>query len=128
MEILRDRRILLVEDCRVHRKLFVKFLEPLKIETVAYGPHAVDLYEKTGDYDLVILDIHMPLMSGFDVFKSLKNRNSQARFIAISADVSEDSMRFAKMLGFHAFLGKPFTREELLGALYRVSGSREIIY
>ena len=75
--------------------------------------------------DLVLCDLYMPEMDGFDVMKRVRElppgRGGQTPGIAITAHPSFDSRREAVRAGFGAVFAKPLAREELIEAMLRLS-------
>jgi CheY-like chemotaxis protein len=76
-------------------------------------------------FDLIIMDVLMPDGDGLEVILEAKRSQPTARLLAISGGgnhlQAEDCLRFAKGLGAHAVLLKPFNREQLLDAVTKVS-------
>jgi len=66
-------------------------------------------------YDLVLLDIHMPVMDGFTAANKIRanSKYSNTRIVAASADVTTDAQESAISIGFDGWLAKPFTRDSL---------------
>ena len=73
---------------------------------------------KTLEYDIVVTDLHMPVIDGWDVASWLAERRPGIPIIAAAGNVS--SGRNAPMTPFQAVLQKPFRRAELLSAIERV--------
>ena len=67
--------------------------------------------------DLVLLDLTMEDMSGFDVLEKLRALNAGARVIVISADVQRSTAKLVADAGALRFLGKPVSPEALLEAI-----------
>lgn len=67
--------------------------------------------------DLVLLDLTMEDMSGFDVLEKLRGLNAGARVIVISADVQRSTAKMVADAGALRFLGKPVAPEALLEAI-----------
>jgi CheY-like chemotaxis protein len=82
---------------------------------------------RTGRFDLVILDLYMPGMNGFEVLRRLRNRSESAlqhwktpstvRVAVLSGAANREALEFAKKIGADACLAKPFELEDL----YRVA-------
>ena len=103
-------RILVAEDDRASAELLVAFLGSLGFE-VAMAPDGNRALEMgtSGDYDLVILDVHMPLYDGVEILQMLRMRHvlHPVKVIALTADLS-DSVRFAlESTGVDSYFTKP---------------------
>ncbi len=69
---------------------------------------------KKGDYSLIILDIMMPDMSGWDVFEKLKG-NIKANYIFLSViPISEERAKELRKSGITDYITKPFEKEDLI--------------
>jgi signal transduction histidine kinase/CheY-like chemotaxis protein len=112
-------RILLCEDNRLNVRLATQVLGRLGVEhrVATDGQEALDLLE-TETFDALLLDLHMPRKSGFDVARILRTSNpphAQASIpiLALTADVSEETVRRTREAGMNDFLAKPFHLPEL---------------
>ena len=68
----------------------------------------------SNEYDLFILDINVPNISGLDILERIKTINSNSKVIIISANVNIELIREAYLLGCDDYLKKPFDLEELI--------------
>ena len=68
--------------------------------------------------DLIICDINMPQMNGFELLKQVRDRKILSPFIFLSAEVGIDKIRKGMSLGADDYLTKPFSRRTLLDAVY----------
>jgi len=113
--------ILVVEDDKLVRDNLNYLLsnEGYSVIQAENGLKAFD-YVSEAVPDLIISDIHMPQMSGFDLFKKLKN-NTETESIPIiflTADTRLQKMQEGISLGAADYLIKPYDLEELLDAVY----------
>ena len=109
--------VLLVDDLEVNRRLLREFLEPLgfAVTEAGDGRAALALLE-SGRWrpDLVLLDLRMPGMDGFELTRRLVAMSDfRGRVVATSASVLGFSREDALSAGAHGFLPKPFKEEEL---------------
>lgn len=108
-------RILLVEDedhIRTTLKLNLE-LENFEVIEAQNGIKAIDLFESQ-HFDLIILDIMLPGMNGFDICEKIKIKNSEIPILMLSAkDTTKDKVKGLK-LGADDYMTKPFDLEELI--------------
>jgi len=122
--------ILVVEDDKLVRDNLNYLLsnEGYSVIQAENGLKAFD-YVSEAVPDLIISDIHMPQMSGFDLFKKLKN-NTETESIPIiflTADTRLQKMQEGISLGAADYLIKPYDLEELLDAVYTKLLGRNIV-
>ena len=115
---------LLVDDHPLNRKVARLFLEPLGIEIVEaeHGAKALRLME-TRAFDLVLLDMHMPVMDGPEVLRRMRAEGSPHKdipVIALTADsLGPDNSRY-DLMGANGYIQKPIDHRELTLEIGRV--------
>ncbi len=114
--------ILIVDDEEFNRYLLRSILEKWNINVTecSDGQQAVDLYKKE-HFDLVFMDIRMPVLNGFEAAKQIVQQNNTAKIIALTATNKPDDIEKCKQAGMQQFLPKPFTEKELLVSLSSAS-------
>jgi len=93
--------------------------------TLAYdGRQAIDVLEREGDIDLVLLDLMMPEMSGLDVLARIRNdaRYKELPCIILTAAGQEQQYRQAMALGATDFMTKPFSPKKLYARAAELAG------
>ena len=114
------RKILLIEDDQVLRENTAELLELSNYEviTAKNGKEGVSLI-KTHLPDIVICDIMMPVLDGYGVLKALSKdeKTKYIPFIFLSAKIQHSDIRKGMNLGADDYIVKPFTEEELIGAI-----------
>jgi two-component system, chemotaxis family, chemotaxis protein CheY len=73
--------------------------------------------------DLVFLDLTMPGMNGLEILQQLRQMNQEVPIIIGTADIQEMTRQEANDLGASAYLNKPFTTENVLEVVEKVTGS-----
>jgi CheY-like chemotaxis protein len=113
-------RVLYIDDNEVNLRVVAALMEALDIAVTCYSSasRALELLECEA-FDIVLTDIHMPEMSGFDVLRELRRRegpNRAAPVLALTADLTRDAAQYRE-LGFDGFIPKPVTLRTLCEAL-----------
>ena len=103
------QKILLVEDNHVNIIVTKKFLEKwgLKVDVAINGLEAVN-HARAIEYDLILMDLHMPLMDGFEATKKIREFNKDTPIVGLSADVMTESVASLQAIGMNDFVTKPF--------------------
>ncbi|MBS4047742.1 MAG: response regulator [Alphaproteobacteria bacterium] len=116
----RRPRVLCVDDNHVNRRVVETLLKSLceKLVMVDSGAAAL-LAAEHEDFDVVLLDIHMPDMDGIETHRRLRGllRGRQQRIIALTADVVPEALARYEVAGFDAILAKPIELDRLLAAI-----------
>jgi signal transduction histidine kinase/CheY-like chemotaxis protein len=108
--------VLLVEDNKINSQLATVILKEnkAKVDHAFSGVEAVDKV-KSGRYDLILMDINMPLMNGYEATAILRNQlKIDAPIIALTANVEEEVKNKCLEVGMDDYLFKPFKYNELL--------------
>ena len=117
---LKGKSILIVDDTKMNAVLLSKLLKKweLQIDYVNNGMDAVKLCQEK-KFDFILMDIHMPIMNGFETSKQIKetkNLNVPTPILALTADILADTdENFAKY--FSGIIYKPFEIEKLYSLL-----------
>lgn len=107
--------VLVVDDSAMSRKLIIKALPQewdVEIHQACNGQEALDVY-KTSNAQIMLLDLTMPVMDGFEVLANLQQEGQKPLVIVISADVQPKAQERVMELGAIAFLKKPIKTEEI---------------
>lgn len=108
-------KILVIDDSSLSRRLMRRILEDAGHEVIEAneGYSALEIYtlEKPG---LVMLDLTMPGINGFEVLKQIKSINPDTRVIVASADVQSLTRAQVFEVGADGFVNKPFITEEVV--------------
>ncbi len=108
-------RLLLVEDERALSYALVNMFEKEKIDVTACYDGADGLeYALSGAYDIIILDVLMPKMNGFDVLKEVRKNKITTPVLMLTALSSENDKVKGLDLGADDYLAKPFGFSELM--------------
>ncbi len=114
------RHILVVDGHAENRLVLQNLLEPLgfKITLAVNGQEGVEMAQKTKP-DLILMDLVMPVMTGFEAIKILRNRpgTKNTPIIAISANVFDMNREKSRLVGCNDFLPKPVEADKLFDLL-----------
>ncbi|MZT26257.1 response regulator [Butyricicoccus sp. BIOML-A1] len=121
----RGRHILLVEDNELNREIAIAILHEygFLVDTAENGAVAVEKVRTSdpGRYDLVLMDVQMPVMDGCTATQRIRALKDPARaavpIVAMTANVFEEERKRAFDCGMNGFLSKPIVIEELMDAL-----------
>ena len=115
------KRILLCEDVEINSKIVKKMLYPFGvIITVAEnGKIGLELMEKN-KYDLVLMDIHMPIMNGLEATKKIREFDKRTPIVALSANAYNKDIENSLKSGMNTHLSKPVNRNELLNEIFKL--------
>ena len=121
----RGRHILLVEDNELNREIAMTILHEygFLVDTAENGAVAVEKVRTSdpGRYDLVLMDVQMPVMDGYTATQRIRALKDPARaavpIVAMTANVFEEERKQAFDCGMNGFLSKPIVVEELIDAL-----------
>jgi CheY-like chemotaxis protein len=113
---LRSKRVLLVEDNRVNQMVASQMLKKLGME-VDIANHGVEAIGRVqnGRYDVVLMDIQMPVMDGLEATKLIRQEHQFAALpiVAMSAGVTLDEQEKCTSAGMTSFIGKPIDLGQL---------------
>lgn len=110
-----DQKILIVDDDPIVLKSLKELLaiRGFNADASIGGQEAICQLDKNS-YDLVLLDLHMPYVSGHDVMAHMNEKNINTSIIIVSGETSFEAARDACAKGAYDFLRKPYATEELI--------------
>lgn len=115
--IFTNKRILIAEDNELNKFILVNYVTcwggiP---HLVTNGKDAIESF-KANKYDLVLMDIEMPVMGGIEATKQMrqiKNQNTNIPIVALSANDSDEIEKIIKEAGMNDIIPKPFRKDSL---------------
>jgi PAS domain S-box-containing protein len=117
-----DCRILVVDDMEMNREIIMALLEGTgaAMDGAEDGSQAVRMFSENA-YDLVLMDLHMPVMDGFETARHIRASGSpragSVRIIAVTADTGGDVAAACMDAGMNGHMGKPVAYEALIKAM-----------
>ena len=123
----RGRCILLVEDNELNSEIAVEILKEygFLVDTAENGAEAVEKVKNStpGKYDLVLMDVQMPVMNGYEATKEIRALDNPAlagiTILAMTANAFDEDRKKALEYGMDGFLSKPIVIEELISTLQK---------
>jgi signal transduction histidine kinase/CheY-like chemotaxis protein/HPt (histidine-containing phosphotransfer) domain-containing protein len=117
----RNLHFLIVDDEEYNLYLIKNILNKWNVafKEAFNGQEAVDLAAKH-EYDLVLMDIRMPVMDGYEAAKQILRRNSSTRIIALTATTKAEDIQQIEQAGMHDFLQKPFAESDLINTILKL--------
>jgi signal transduction histidine kinase/CheY-like chemotaxis protein len=116
-------RVLVVDDNSVNRKILARQLElaGASTDSAAGGEEALELWRK-GGYDLVLADLQMPTMDGFELARRIRQseaaeRRARTPILAVTASALEEQEQKSRAAGMDGFITKPIGIEQLKATL-----------
>lgn len=121
-----DKKILLAEDIDINFEVANEILTSVgfEIERAVDGKDCLEKFEGSdiGFYDLILMDIRMPVMNGFDstkAIRSLDREDNDIPIIAMTADAFSDDVKYCIENGMNAHIAKPIDFKELMRVLQK---------
>ena len=123
---LEGARLLLAEDSRINQKIAVKILSSLgaKVQVASNGREVVELFQGQAvlpPFDIVLLDLQMPEMDGFEAAIALRSdpRLADLPIVALTADNGKQEIEHCLAAGMNAHIGKPYELDVMFETLRR---------
>lgn len=118
--LFENKHILVVEDNKINQMITRKILEKrnVKCQVADNGMDGIKLVE-TNDFDVVLMDIHMPGISGIEATHEIRKFKPQLPIIALTAVTIEENLDEFYRVGFNEIIPKPFKTEEFFEKIHR---------
>ena len=119
-DLMIDKYILVVEDNKINQLITRKILEKnkMKCDVADNGDIAVTK-AKENNFDLILMDIHMPGISGIEATKQIRMFNKDIPIIALTAVTLDDNLEEFYENGFNDIIPKPYKTEEFFTKLHK---------
>jgi two-component system, sensor histidine kinase len=122
----RKYNVLVVDNNEINQLLLMKILVNhggFYVDIAENGKHAIEQISNN-DYDLVLMDIDMPVMGGIEASIAIKSSEiksiAKLPIITLSANPTDDEKKRCKEAGIKQYVARPHTREELFTAIYKI--------
>lgn len=116
-----DAKVLVVDDNYTNLLLATTLLKRKSIycETAENGKEAYEKFKKHSNFDLILMDLKMPVMDGFEATKLIRSEGSPVPIVALTASTFEDEKERALSNGFTGYLTKPFLPVDFYEMVHR---------
>ena len=116
------KKVLIAEDNDSNFVLMSYILKKhYQFERAKNGQEAVEMVDKN-QYDIVLMDIKMPVMNGLEATKAIKEKHPDLPILALTANAFDSDRQLAMDAGCNDFLSKPVSSEECLETIKRYIG------
>jgi len=120
---LKNKRILLVEDTLYNVFYATQLLEGwnTQVECAENGEKGWEM-AKQNDYDLILMDLHMPVMDGYDCTRKIREFNTNIPIVALTASATSNVREKVISVGMQDYVTKPFNPDDLFYKLKKYLG------
>jgi signal transduction histidine kinase/CheY-like chemotaxis protein len=115
---LKKCKVLLVDDNIINQEIITGLIEnsPIELDLASNGQEAVDMF-RANRYALILMDIQMPIMDGYQATKIIRTKNKKIPIVAISANAMREDIEKSIQSGMNAHINKPIDVEKLYATL-----------
>ena len=119
---LQPRKVLVVDDSKLMLKMYEVMLRQYPLVYASDGLQALDRLREHADIDLVLLDINMPNMNGFELLSRLRSDgvHQDLPVIIISTEGRDEDTERGLQAGAAAYIKKPFHSEDILEKISQI--------
>jgi signal transduction histidine kinase/CheY-like chemotaxis protein len=111
LKSLKNKKILVAEDNEINQKVIAGLMAsfPIEMTFVKDGQEAIDITKKSINFDLILMDINMPNINGYEATREIrKNKNYyNTPILALTGDVSTDAIKLTLDAGMQGHISKP---------------------
>ncbi len=124
---LENKSVLVVEDNKINQMITKKILEKnhMKCMVADNGMDAIKIV-KENEFDVILMDIHMPGISGIEATQKIREFDKQIPIIALTAVTVDENLDDFYRAGFNDIIPKPFKTEEFFEKIYRIIKSKKL--
>jgi len=124
----RPHLVLLVEDNKTNQLIAKSILQQVGIESILAGDGktAVELYRQHKEnIDLIFMDLHMPIMNGYEAAKEIRKMSDRVPIVAMTADVILGVKEKCEASGMYHYISKPFNPDRLIQTVKEIIQENE---
>ncbi|MCL2235058.1 MAG: ATP-binding protein [Defluviitaleaceae bacterium] len=113
-------RVLICEDNEMNQMVISDHLNRVGLSHVIAGNGKEGVEMAAAEpFDLILMDIHMPVMDGIEATKRIITSGSKTPIVALTANIMPENVQLYKETGMSGYLGKPFVAQDLWAELYK---------
>jgi signal transduction histidine kinase/ActR/RegA family two-component response regulator len=126
---IKNLKILVTEDDKISRMLILKVIESYSKEilTAQTGLEAIEICRNNPDLDLILMDIQMPQMNGYEATKEIRKFNNTVIILAQTAFALEGDKEKTIEAGCNGYISKPIKKEELSKLMQHYFGKQQVL-
>jgi len=111
---------LIVDDAIYNRLILSKYLEKVNVtvDEASNGSEVVDSYPDLEKYDIIWMDLRMPILDGFECTIHIRSKGYKGIIIGVTGDVSPDNMKRCYEVGMDQVILKPIIYKEFINSQY----------
>ncbi|MCK5110225.1 MAG: response regulator [Arcobacteraceae bacterium] len=123
---LEDSNILLVEDNTINQEIILGLLESsgINIDIANNGQEAIDKFKRY-TYELILMDLQMPIMDGYEATKIIREMDKDIPIIALTANAMKEDVERTQAIGMNEHLNKPIDVEIFYAALLKYISKKD---
>ena len=114
-----NKKVLVADDNQINLSIVCDYLEDMGIatETVMNGKEACQKISSDDSFDLILMDIRMPIMDGYEATKTIRANGHSIPIIAMTANAFEEDIAMAKQTGMNDHMSKPIEFEKFVSII-----------
>lgn len=119
----RPHQVLLVEDNKTNQLIAKSILQQVGIESILAGDGktAIELYSQHKErIDLILMDLHMPILNGYEAAKEIRKMSTSVPIVAMTADVILGVKEKCEESGIHHYISKPFDPDHFIQTIKEI--------
>ncbi|MCH4886033.1 transporter substrate-binding domain-containing protein [Acidaminobacter sp. JC074] len=119
---LDKQHVLIVEDNKTNQLIAKSLLDTIGVKSDIAENGEIAVSKAKENFDLILMDLHMPIMNGYDATKKILDSNPNQRIIAMTADVVDGVQQKCLAYGMLDFISKPFEPEQFIKKIVKFLG------
>ncbi len=127
-EALKGKKILVVEDNKINQMITKKILEKNKMQCDVADNGEISIEKaRFENYDLILMDIHMPGITGIEATKKIRQFDSKVPILALTAVTIDENIDEFFIAGFNDIIPKPYKVEEFFAKIYKCTKPKDTV-